>query len=44
MKPGDPMTRAQFCKVLVAAMGRGSTAAGLAGLQPTFTDGASIPT
>jgi len=43
-KPDDPITRAQFCKVVVTAMGRASTAAGLAGLQPTFTDGASIPT
>jgi len=44
VKPDDPITRAQFCKVLVTAMGRGSTAAGLGGLQPTFTDGAAIPT
>ncbi len=44
VKPDDPLTRAQFCKVVVTAMGRGSTAAGLMGLQPTFTDGASIPT
>ena len=43
-KPDDPITRAQFCKVVVTAVGRASTAAGLAGLQPTFTDGASIPT
>jgi len=44
VKPDDPITRAQFCKVVVTAMGRATTAAGLAGLQPTFTDGASIPT
>jgi hypothetical protein len=44
VKPDDPITRAQFCKVIVTAMGRATTAAGLAGLQPTFTDGASIPT
>jgi len=43
-KPDDPITRAQFCKVVVTAMGRATTAAGLAGLQPTFTDGATIPT
>ncbi len=43
-RPDDPITRAEFCKVVVLAIGRGSTAAGLAGLQPTFTDGASIPT
>ena len=44
VKPDDPITRAQFCKVIVTAMGRATTAAGLAGLQPTFTDGATIPT
>jgi hypothetical protein len=38
VKPEDPITRAQFCKVLVLAAGKGSTAAGLAGLKPTFTD------
>ncbi len=43
VKPDDPITRAQFCKVVVLALGKGSTAAGLAGLTPTFTDGASIP-
>ena len=44
VKPDDSITRAQFCKVVVTAMGRATTAAGLAGLQPTFTDGATIPT
>jgi hypothetical protein len=44
VKPDDPITRAQFCKIIVTAMGRATTAAGLAGLQPTFTDGATIPT
>ncbi len=44
VKPDDPITRAEFCKVLVVALGRNSTAVGLSGLQPTFTDGASIPT
>jgi len=44
VKPDDPITRAQFCKIVVTAMGRATTAAGLAGLQPTFTDGATIPT
>jgi hypothetical protein len=44
VKPDDPITRAQFCKVVVTALGRGTTAAGLAGLQPAFTDGATIPT
>jgi len=43
VRPDDPITRAQFCKVVVVAAGRATTAAGLAGLQPTFTDGASIP-
>ncbi len=43
VKPDDTITRAQFCKVVVTAMGRASTAAGLGGLEPTFTDGASIP-
>jgi hypothetical protein len=44
VKPDDPVTRAQFCKIIVTALGRGTTAAGLAGLQPAFTDGATIPT
>jgi hypothetical protein len=38
VKPDDPITRAQFCKVVVLAAGRGSTALGLAGLRPTFKD------
>ena len=38
VKPADPITRAQFCKVVVLAMGRGATAEGLMGLKPTFTD------
>jgi len=38
VKPDDPITRAEFSKVIVLASGRGSTAAGLAGLRPTFTD------
>ena len=43
VKPEDPITRAQFCKVVVTAANRSSTAVGLAGRQPTFTDGASVP-
>jgi len=38
VKPNDSLTRAQFCKVVVTAMGRGSTALGLMGLRPTFSD------
>jgi len=38
VKPDDPITRAEFSKVIVLATGRGSTAAGLVGLRPTFTD------
>jgi hypothetical protein len=38
VKPNDPITRAQFCKVVVLAMNRGATAEGLMGLKPTFTD------
>jgi len=42
VNPDDPITRAQFCKVVVEAFGRGSTALGLMGLQPAFSD--EIPT
>jgi hypothetical protein len=38
VKPDDAITRAEFSKVIVLATGRGSTAAGLAGLRPTYTD------
>lgn len=38
VRPDDPITRAEFSKVVVTAIGRGGTAAGLAGLKPTFTD------
>ena len=38
VKPDDPITRAEFSKVIVLATGKGSTAAGLAGLRPTFSD------
>jgi hypothetical protein len=38
VNPNGSITRAEFCKVIVLATGKGSTAAGLAGLKPTFTD------
>jgi hypothetical protein len=38
VNPNGSITRAQFCKVIVVATGKASTAAGLAGLKPTFTD------
>jgi hypothetical protein len=42
VKPDDPIKRAEFCKVIVLALGKGTTAAGLAGLRPAFVD--EIPT
>ena len=42
VKPDDPITRAQFSKIVVTAAGKATTAAGLAGLEPTFTD--AVPT
>lgn len=42
-RPDDPITRAEFCKVLVETFGRGGMAAALMGLEPAFTDGASVP-
>jgi hypothetical protein len=42
VRPDASITRAEFCKVVVTATGKGSTAAGLAGLKPTFKD--EIPT
>lgn len=38
VNPDDPINRAQFCKVVVMAMGWGGTATALAGLRPTFSD------
>ena len=38
VNPDDPITRAQFCKVVVVAFNRGSVATSLMGLRPTFTD------
>ena len=43
VRPTDPITRAEFCKVVITAMGKASIAAGLIGLTPAFIDGASIP-
>ena len=42
--PNDPITRAQYCKVLIVAKGLNSLAQGLAGLKPLFTDADDIPT
>lgn len=38
VKPDDPLTRAQFCKVVVVATGRGNMAQSLGGLRPDFAD------
>lgn len=38
VKPDDPITRAQFSKVVVEAFGRGAIAKGMAGLVPQFKD------
>ncbi|MEW6031966.1 MAG: S-layer homology domain-containing protein [Bacillota bacterium] len=38
VKPDDPITRAQFCKVLVLATGKGALAQGLMGLKPNVKD------
>ena len=43
VRPDDSITRAEFCKVLVTAVGKASIAAGLVGLAPNFTDAAVIP-
>ena len=42
VRPDDPLTRAQFCKVVVLATGRKATAEGLMGLKPIFAD--TVPT
>jgi len=44
VRPGDSITRAEFCKMIVGGLGRGGTAAGLAGLMPHFADADDIPT
>lgn len=38
VRPDDGITRAEFAKMIVAGLGKSSTAAGLAGLVPTFKD------
>jgi hypothetical protein len=38
VKPDDPITRAQFCKVVAQGMGWGGAAGALAGLRPAFSD------
>lgn len=42
VRPNDGITRAEFSKMMVAGLGKASTAAGLAGLAPTFKD--QVPT
>ncbi|HCW51558.1 MAG TPA: hypothetical protein DGR79_05765 [Clostridiales bacterium] len=44
VRPDDPITRAEFAKMIVGGLGKGATAAGLAGLVPTFADADEIPT
>jgi hypothetical protein len=36
--PDAPVTRAEFCRVAVSALGRGDAARGLSGLRPAFAD------
>ncbi|HCW51917.1 MAG TPA: hypothetical protein DGR79_07650 [Clostridiales bacterium] len=38
VNPDSPITRAQFCKVVVEAIGRGSLAESLATVKPAFAD------
>ncbi|MEW6031965.1 MAG: S-layer homology domain-containing protein [Bacillota bacterium] len=38
VKPDDPITRAQFSKVVVEAFGKGRIALGMAGIRPAFAD------
>ena len=42
--PENPLTRAEFTKIVVDLAGKGGLAASLANNQPRFTDGASVPT
>lgn len=42
--PNDPITRAQFCKVVIVAKNLTAVAQGLMGLKPMFTDANDIPT
>jgi len=44
VRPADAITRAQFCKVVVEAMGHGGVAAGLVMTPPPFADADQIPT
>jgi len=44
VRPADALTRAQFCKVVVEAMGMGDVADGLELMAPGFIDADSIPT
>lgn len=43
VRPADSITRAEFAKVVVVGMGKGSVAAGLSGLAPAFKDGVQVP-
>ncbi|MEW6031963.1 MAG: S-layer homology domain-containing protein [Bacillota bacterium] len=42
VRPSDGIKRSEFAKMMVAGLGRSATAAGLAGLRPSFKD--EIPT
>lgn len=44
VRPNDPITRVEFCKVLITATGRTEMAQRLAGLIPDYADAESIPT
>jgi len=44
VRPSDPISRAEFCKVIVAAMGKTGIAASLRAMTPDYTDGEAIPT
>jgi len=41
-EPDTPITRAEFCKMTVFAIGKGHTAFGLSGLRPSYSDSASF--
>lgn len=42
VKPDDQITREQYCKVIIVAMGRENVANGLSGLKPQFNDADTI--
>jgi len=43
VRPRDPITRDEFCKVVVEATGKTGIAASLASLRPLYTDADKIP-